>query len=148
MMALLVAVPAWAQDFQSYSPWGGPQESPLVGEGDVFGQADADHNGRLTPDEAWAWVRHRFEMSDHDHDGSLTREEFNAPVQQPPRGNRAPANQARQRSTAAFRGADANRDGKLTLEELHPGFDAWFRTMDADQNGAITREELRPAPGR
>jgi Ca2+-binding EF-hand superfamily protein len=46
-----------------------------------------------------------------------------------------------------FRALDANRDGKVTLEEIRPAAEARFRAFDANGDGAVARDEL-PRPPR
>ena len=44
-----------------------------------------------------------------------------------------------------FRAVDANRDGKVTQEELRPAVEAMVRSLDANGDGGITLDEL-PGP--
>ena len=54
---------------------------------------------------------------------------------------------------AGFRTADADRNGRVTIEEMRPLSESWFRAQDADRNGKLTRREVpkqpkpAPAPG-
>ena len=47
----------------------------------------------------------------------------------------------------ARRALDANRDGRVTLEELRPMLEARFRAMDVNADNAVTQDEL-PRFGR
>ena len=119
-----VGTPGW-------SPWGGP-DSP----GGMFGgapmEADADRDRAVTHDEVWTWLRRRFDLADRDRSGTLEPAEI------------AP----HPRAQAGFRAADADRNGRVTIEELQPLSDAWFRAQDADRDGRLTRREMpkRPKP--
>ena len=41
-----------------------------------------------------------------------------------------------------FRAIDANRDGRITPEELRPAVEARFRALDANGDNGVTRDEL------
>lgn len=73
---------------------------PLSG----FDQADANHDGKLSREEASDFlVNQVFDARDANHDGKLTREEWGA------------LNDATQ--TAEFKKRDANHDGVVTKDE-------------------------------
>ena len=93
-------------------------------------RADTDRDGRVTHDEFWLWLRGRLDRRDRDRDGAVTLQELDL------RGARA---------AATFRGMDADRDGKLTPDELRPASEMWFRALDVDRDGALAPRE---APGR
>ena len=121
-----------------WSPWGGP-DSP----GGMFGgnplEADADRDRAVTHDEVWTWLRRRFQTADRDRSGTLEPTEIPGSPQ----------------AQASFRAADADRNGRVTIEELRPLSESWFRAQDADRNGKLTRREApkqpkpkpKPAPG-
>jgi hypothetical protein len=52
------------------------------------------------------------------------------------------AEHAQRMADARFRALDANRDGKVTLEEMRPQVEARFRAMDANGDQTVTREEM------
>ena len=121
----------------------------------LFEQADANKDGLVTWDEAWALITARFNAADKDKDGAVTEEELRAYVQtQAPRrraGAPAAAGGTDARMDGLFRAADSNRDGRVTLAELQPVGEAMFRMWDRNGDGAIAQDELptrRAAPTR
>ena len=55
-----------------------------------------------------------------------------------------------ERGATMFRFIDANLDGKVTMDELTPMFQAAFRAADQNSDGALSRDEvmMRRAGGR
>ncbi|MFC7544360.1 EF-hand domain-containing protein [Siccirubricoccus deserti] len=144
--ALLAAAPALAQPAPAA---GGPPARGERGPGAIFNQIDRDRDGKVTWDEAWVYVQQRFTTADRDHDGGLTQEELAAAF---PRRGQAGAQTPADRGQGAgrtqmlgmmFRGLDANRDGKVTLEEIRPAAEARFRGFDANGDGAVARTSCR-----
>lgn len=166
--ALLAAsVPAMAQPAPPPpappgAPPGSPAASPAApgpegrrgpaqrGPAAIFARFDANGDGRVTMDETWAYVQARFAEADRNKDGVLVLEEaLAAPMLPRPEGGPAanqPAPPAHARMVAMmFRAIDANRDGKVTPEELRPAVEARFRALDANGDNGVTLDEL-PAP--
>ena len=115
--------------------------------GEAFARADANNDGKVTRDEANAWLAARFAEIDANKDGGLTPDEIRAVYSArrgegrgPPEGMRERMND---REAARFRFVDADLDGKITLPELRVMADAMFRSMDADGDGALTRAEVQ-----
>jgi hypothetical protein len=152
--AMAAVLPAWAQ---TASP--PPAANPLAaagqgtrGPGALFDEIDADKDGRATWDETWGFVQRRFNTADADRDGGLTRQEADAlrPAnrrqgQGGAAGGAPPADQAARQGRfgdAIFRSLDANRDGRVTLDEVRPAIEARFRGLDADADNSVTRNEL------
>lgn len=109
--------------------------NPPAGE-DRFAQADTNHDGRLSPDEASDYfVRQIFASRDLNHDGQLTWEEWHVP--------------GAEQSKANFTKADTNHDGQLSAEEAqawgrsHHLFAKEFREADMNHDGYVTREEAQ-----
>jgi Ca2+-binding EF-hand superfamily protein len=120
----------------------------------MFNTMDTNADGRVTLDEVWARTQIRFTEADANRDGFLTQEEFRTLRRGPGDGpRRGPpghdhAEHAQRMADARFRALDANRDSKVTLEEMRPQVEARFRAMDANGDQAVTREELpRPHHG-
>ena len=115
--------------------------------GEAFARADANNDGKVTREEANAWLAARFAEIDANKDGGLTLEETRAFYTARRGEGRGPPEGLRERmethQSARFRFIDADLDGKITLPELRVMADAMFRSMDADSDGALTRAELQ-----
>ena len=115
--------------------------------GEAFARADANNDGKVTRDEANAWLAARFAEIDANKDGGLTIEEIRAFYAARRGEGRGPTEGMRERmesnQAARFRFIDADLDGKITLPELRVMADAMFRSMDADGDGALTRAEVQ-----
>ena len=159
-VALAATLPAaWAQ--QASQPPAGANPPAAAGQGGrgpgaLFDEVDANKDGRATWDETWTFVQRRFNSADADHDGGLTRQEAEALRPANRRGGGAQggggagatpptADQAARQSRfgdVVFRSIDANRDGRVTLDEVRPAIEARFRGLDADADNSVTRNEL------
>lgn len=148
--ALTAALPAWAQPAANPPPAGQGARGP----GSLFEEIDANKDGRATWDETWSFVQRRFAAADADRDGGLTRQEAEAlrpgagrrPGSGAQDGGRPPtpeqtAGRARF-GDVVFRGLDANRDARVTLDEIRPAVESRFRGLDADADNAVARSEL------
>ena|SRR5689334_8877251 len=107
---------------------------------DRFAKADANQDGKLSPDEASDYfVSMIFASSDQDHDGKLTWAEWNVP--------------GSGRTKAKFDAADANHDDSLSLEEAlaygrkRHAFKKEFVEADTNNDGLVTREEAQAYSG-
>lgn len=113
---------------------------------EMFKQADADGDGKVTQEEFAAFRAARFAAADADGDGKLSPEEMEA------------AREARrmERVQGMVARLDTDGDGLLSAEELAAGApergpEAMFGMLDADEDGALTMEEIqagRPGFGR
>ncbi|MFL1462067.1 EF-hand domain-containing protein [Roseococcus sp. DSY-14] len=155
--ALLAAAPVLAQPAAPAPQGAGPgaqATGPRGGLERMFERLDANRDGRVAWDEAWAVAQERFGAADADRNGSLSFAEFGnlrapgrdgAAAQPGPRPEHL--QRGSERRAAMFRALDANSDGNLTLAEMQAPLSARFRAMDANGDGAVDRAEL-PRMGR
>jgi len=113
----------------------------------MFREADADTDGRLTLEELRADIARRFQAADGDRDGAVTRAEFDAYMnsRMDLRGDSPRAQQMRARMeemrARAFRVLDANADGRLSLAEVQQPLELGFRMMDRNGDGVVAQDE-------
>lgn len=151
--ALALALPALAQTAPGQGAGPAERGPGPRGPAAIFDQADTNKDGKVVWDEAWGYVQQRFNAADTNHDGALSQEEMAAAM---PAGRRranaeVPPERAAQHARMVgmmFRGLDANRDGKVTLDEIRPAAEARFRAFDANGDNAVTRDELPQRPQR
>lgn len=130
--ALMLAGPALAQydtDQQAATPQGQADQRPMMGMRGM----DTNNDGTITREEFDAGHQGadiRFQSADTDRDGAVSRKEFDA------------LGQARRNQ--AFADLDANKDGKLSPDEMESRRTAMFDRMDANRDGRITAEEMGP----
>jgi Ca2+-binding EF-hand superfamily protein len=104
-----------------------------------FKKADKDNDGTLDKNEAKAMphVAKHFKEIDTDKDGTVSMDEIRAFM-------KSHKGDAHERGKERFNKADKNNDGKLTKEEakamphVYKNFDA----IDADKDGTVTLEEI------
>ncbi len=122
---------------------------------ELFERLDADHDGRIHPDDVASDQRRLLarllRTADANQDQRLDRDEFVAGLTP-----HSPAKPVETLSENTIAGADAlrlflvwldtNQDGRLSRaevsEELEPIFGALVKVADRDQNGELTRAEL------
>ncbi|MBL6081442.1 EF-hand domain-containing protein [Belnapia sp. T18] len=140
-----VALPALAQ----------PTPPPPGGPPGMFARIDANGDGRITQEEGWSFVQARFAEADRNKDGALALEEATSArlMPPPPAAGAPPAPPPREMGpmqarivAMMFRAADANRDGRVTLDEVRPLAEARFRAIDANGDNGITMDELPLRP--
>ncbi len=104
-----------------------------------FKKADKDHDGTLTKDEAKAMshVYKNFDAMDTDKDGTVSMDEIRA-------FGKSHKVDAHERGKEQFMKADKDHDGTLTKDEakamphVYKNFDA----IDTDKDGTVTLEEI------
>ena len=121
-----------------------------AGPHDSILRADTDGDGKVSRAEASAAADKRtsdwFDKLDLDKDGYVTQDEIR-------QAHEARREQMKAAFDEHFKAADANNDGKLSLDEVQakmPRLAQRFTTLDSDKDGFLTREELQrggPASG-
>jgi hypothetical protein len=143
------ALPALAQS--------APDRGPGRIQARIFQQADGNGDGRVSEGEAMAFLAARFAEADADQDGALTPDELGTylraqwdaarPGPAAGRERRDPPPRLRtamaEHQSRIFRMADANRDGRVTLDEARSLATIYFRAADRNGDGALELAELR-----
>ena len=110
-----------------------------------FKAMDANHDGRLSPDEHAAGAKKMFDAMDADKDGKVTAAEMDA-AHQKMTGKKAAANDLS--SAEKIKAIDKNGDGILTADEHAAGSKAMFDRMDTDKDGFLSEAELAAGHAR
>ena len=104
-----------------------------------FRNADKDHDGSLTREEAKAMPRvaKNFDAIDADKSGTVTLTEVQATMKKM-------AKEMHKRGEERFKAADGNGDGMLDREEAKamPRVAQNFDAIDADKSGTVTAKEI------
>jgi alcohol dehydrogenase (cytochrome c) len=117
----------------------------------MFSQADANKDQKLSRAEFTALADAWFDRLDTNKSGQVTAAQFAerfydaVPRAENASGGNASAPRTPSRSTApAFAtAADADKDGSVTRVELKNTFTKWYDQWDAEKTGALTEEKLR-----
>lgn len=129
------------------SPDGRPDAAML------FRNIDKNGDGKVTPDEVGEERREGFKQmltrADADGDGALNLDEFRRGFGGEGRPNAPPAGgpPGPGGNTPLFDALDADRDGKISREEMYAAGDN-LKKLDKNGDGAVTREELGGPPPR
>ena len=110
----------------------------IAGKGgakDSFDLADANHDGKLSREEAGDYLVYMvFAARDKNHDGRLTQAEWGA---------------SDRNQITAFKERDLNEDGVVTMEEAiiygrrGAGGLALMRAADKNKDGKLSRDEIK-----
>ncbi len=118
----------------------------------LFRQFDANHDGKLTADEAPSQHRDVIEKlitgAGKDADGGLSKVEFREALKRSPELG---AQLVESDAKFMFQEMDVNRDGQLTADEIPQAhralFDRLLAAGDKDGDGALSRREYTKASG-
>lgn len=146
-LSLALAGVALAQQANPGHPDGRVREPGAA----VFDRMDSDHDGKVTAAEFQQAERERqqrlFERMDRNHDGAITREESQALRDEHRQKFRGRRDDRRQRMEQ-LRGLDTDGDQQLSRAEIGdkmPRLSEHFATIDANKDGKLSREEMRAA---
>lgn len=137
---------AFAQDA---GPQRGARHAEMQAKAEArFAAADKDNNGRIDRTEAQAVgerMANHFDRMDANKDGGIDKAEMAAMRQKMGRGSHR-MKSAMSFQRGLFVGMDDNADGAVTRAELGTKHKPWsddFDIIDANRDGKITGEELR-----
>jgi Ca2+-binding EF-hand superfamily protein len=102
--------------------------------------ADADGDGKLSPEEAPPRLQENFDRIDANQDGFLDEQELKRLFMAAGEGA-----QLGQELLRRIKQADANGDGKLSQDEAPERLKEQFARIDANQDGLLDEQELRRA---
>jgi len=100
---------------------------------DMFAGADSNHDGRISRAEFLAARNARFVELDRNRDGVISAADFR---------RLAAFAAAKAKMDAFIAGADANRDGSVTREELANAPTAVFEMADTNHDEFVDQSEL------
>lgn len=145
--AIVLAVPAIAQMAKPDRP----AQTRAAAEAKVrtyFARIDVDRDGFITAQHLSAMRAQakdkRFDRLDADDNGSISRTEFDNADAGNRRGGRAAMRMGGMNGRLMML-ADADRDGRVALDEAVTGALTMFDRADANKDGTLTMEERRDA---
>jgi hypothetical protein len=119
----------------------------------MFAQADANKDQKLSPGEFAALADTWFDRLDSEKAGKVTAAQFAerfydaVPRPQTASGSdgsgQAQRRPSRSTAPAFFGPADTDKDGSVTRAELKGTFTKWYDQWDAEKAGALTEEKFR-----
>ncbi len=108
-------------------------------------QLDENKDGKLSKDEVPGRAKSLVERADANEDGVTTREELQAMVSRG-RGPGGPG--GAEFFLRMFEERDANKDGKLSGDEIPEQMAGRIERIDTDKDGSVSREEVRTMMSR
>ena len=109
---------------------------------DYFKNTDTNNDGALTKEEMAASRMQRLGGADTDKDGFISAAEL----------TEHHAAQMRAKQDGHFSGFagrfDANKDGKVALDEIKAFDPPYFKDADANGDGKLTQDEMKAAKGK
>lgn len=112
---------------------------------------DKDGDGAISLAEAQAFAAARFDKLDTDGKGYLTLEVYEAPlhraIERASEARRPRLEKALPRAEAAFKSLNKAGDGRLTKAEFLADSAARFAAADTDKDGKLSLDELHHARG-
>ena len=99
----------------------------------IFERLDADKSGDISYEEFVGEIRSRLEKADKDGDGKLTVEEISATFKGP---------KANQRAKGLVARFDPDKDGTITLADVETKRKERFAQLDANKDGKLVMEEM------
>jgi Ca2+-binding EF-hand superfamily protein len=109
-----------------------------------FEKLDKNKDGYLDASELPERLKGRLQRVDQNNDGKVSAEEYKRVAAR--LGNQAPAQRGQAPAEGAlFRLLDADKDGKLSREELEKSLKL-FDKLDKNKDGMLDQEELKAAP--
>jgi hypothetical protein len=143
-LTLLALAAAAAGPLLAQPPEGGQGEGPGHGPGgggrggmdpvQMIMRADLDGDGKVTKAE---YIKAQFDRMDRNKDGVIDDKDF---AEMPP--------EMAERIKDRVMRADANGDGKVTMEEYAVVAGAMFDRFDTNHDGVITKDEAEAAVAR
>lgn len=109
---------------------------------DYFKQADTNGDGALSKEEMSAARMKRFENADTDKDGFISASELTEYHIAQMRANQ-------DKNYARFlERFDANKDGKVSMDEIKKFDPPFFAKADTNGDGKLTKDEMKAAMGK
>lgn len=127
----------------------GPRGGDRMGQMFVFGEMDANADGKVTKDEITAFQTAKTAAMDTDKDGNLSVAELLAAHEARKAANED--DRAKRMVKRMIEKRDANKDGVLSLAEMTPPADRgdkMFARADTDGDGAISKAEAEAVKGK
>lgn len=99
----------------------------------IFAKLDTDSSGKITLEELKPKAEQRLLRLDADKNSEVSGAEIDAYLQK----------RLEQRRTQMLAGMDSDKNGMITVAELDKFVDAMFNGADADKDGGVSLQEAR-----